>query len=93
MFVKTPGAILDYTIDWNDGYLESGETISTSVWAVIPDVTGGVEIDSDTNSTTTATATISGGRHSIEYLLKNTITTSESRTDARFVYVLIWGTR
>jgi len=93
IFLKAPSAVLDYTVNWDDGYLESGETVSTSSWAVQPDVSGGVEIDSDAQTSTTATATISGGRHGKLYRLRNTVITNNSRTDVRTVYVLVWEPR
>jgi len=93
IFTKVPGATLDYTIDWNDGYLVSAETISSSSWSVQPVAVGGVVEDSSTNDTETATITISGGNHGKLYRLRNTITTSEGRTDTRTVYVLAWEPR
>jgi len=92
-FLKATDSVLDYTINWNDGYLESGETITTSTWSVVPAVVGGVVIDSDTNNTTTATAFVSGGRHASLYRLVNEVITSELRTDTRSVYLLVWNTR
>lgn len=92
-FLKDPNAVLDYTINWDDGYLEAGETISTSTWAVIPSTVGGVAIDSDTNDTTTATVTISAGKGGAWYLLENTVVTSEGRTEIRNVYVIVWWGR
>ena len=51
--------MLDYTIDWGwgtDGWL-GADTISAVDWTV----PAGLTLDSDTNTTTTATAWLSGG--------------------------------
>ncbi len=94
IFLKDPQAVLDYTIDWNDGYLTTGETISTgttnSVWAVS---SSGITIDSEGQTTTTTTLTLSGGTHGVMYKATNRVKTSGGRTDDRTVYVKIWEPR
>lgn len=88
VFVKDPAAIIDFTVDWNDGYLANGETISASSWPTI-DPAAGVVVDLASATTTTATAKISGGVAGTVVRLVNRIVTSLGRTDERTVTVLI----
>lgn len=83
VFAKDPQAVIDYSFDWDDAYLQMGETISTSVWSVLP--VGELAIDSTSNTTSAATSTVSGGLVSHVYRLTNRITTSLSRTEERSV--------
>lgn len=83
VFAKDPQAILDYSFDWDDNYLALGETISTSVWSVLP--AGELAIDSTANTTSTATATVSSGIAGHIYRLTNRITTSNGRTEERSI--------
>lgn len=80
--VKDPQEIKDYTIDWTDD-LATGETISTSSWAV---GTGLTETDEDL-ATPNATVWVSGGTAGTEYLAVNTITTSGGRTLERTIVI------
>lgn len=89
-FAKTKRAaeVLDYTFDWSTNeWLESSETISTSSWVAAT----GVTVDSDSNTTTTATIWVSGGTSGQTYKLTNTITTSNSpsRTGQREMFLTI----
>ena len=83
-FIKDPGSILDYTIDWDQGWLAGGETISTSVWKISPT---GLTQDSEAETTTTATITVSGGTHAVSYYVTNVITTSAARTGERTIRI------
>ena len=83
-YVKDPDERLDYTINWNDGWLASGETISTSDWTL----DSGITEYSSSNSNTTATVWISGGTHGQEYKATNQITTSASRIGERSIKIL-----
>jgi len=80
---KDPDAVLDYTIDWDDNVLVTGETISTSTWTVPT----GITKDSDTKTNGTATITLSGGTAGEEYILTNKIVTSASRTYEKSIIV------
>jgi len=80
--VKDPQETIDYTIDWSDD-LASGETISTSSFAV---GTGLTEA-SESNTTTTSTVWVSGGTAGNEYLAVCTVTTSASRTMERTIVI------
>lgn len=69
-FCKTPGEVLDYTVDWSS-WLQSGENISTSDWTVA----SGLTEDSSTNTTTGATIWLSSGTNGTSYLVINKIVT------------------
>jgi len=83
-FTKDPQAVLDYAVDWSD-WLASGETISTSTWAV----PSGVTKDSDSSTTTKATIWLSGGTAGEDYDLVNHVITSSSREDDRTITVAV----
>jgi hypothetical protein len=78
-FQKDPDEVLDYRINWSrtlEAAPASSDTISTSSWAV----TSGITVDSDSNTTTTATVFLSGGTAGVCYTITNTITTAGGRT-------------
>lgn len=83
MFVKDPGARLDYGFDWT---LWLGtDTIATSAW----EVPAGLVQESDSHSTTGAVVWISGGTAGTEYLIRNSITTAAGRTDERSLLIRV----
>ena len=90
-FVKDPQAVLDYTIDWDDGYLEADENLVTSSWTVSP--TGSLVIDSDSNTAKLTTVFVSAGTHTVTYQVTNRITTDKARTDDRSVRIRVWEPR
>lgn len=74
---KDPDEVLDHIVDWNDSadpVLASGETISTVTW----DVPSGLVLDSQSNTTTTATAVLSGGTAGVKYQVSCKIVTDSS---------------
>jgi hypothetical protein len=86
-FSKSVADVLDYPIDWAL-WLAAGETIVTSAWAATP----GITIASSSQSQTTATVWLSGGKEQDEYQIANTITTSAGRTRTRgFTLAIAWG--
>ena len=82
--MKDPAEVLDYKADWSSEeaeggpWLEGGETIVTSTWAV----TGGLVIDNQSQDSTTATVWLSGGTPGTARAT-NTVTTSAGRTGER----------
>ncbi len=58
----------------------SSETISTSTWV---EDSGAIAIDSESETTTLATVTISGGEHGDKLYLENTIVTNNAETVKR----------
>lgn len=83
-WVKDPDAVLDWKFDWSS-WLAATETISSSVMVV----SAGITLDSQSNTTTTATAWISGGTPGQPYRLSNKITTNQGRTDERSITIRV----
>ena len=86
-YEKDPDDVLDYTLDWSK-YLAnlSNDTISTSTWS---EDSGGITIDSSTNTTTKSTVFLSGGNEGEQYTVENLITTAGGRTVKRAIVVEI----
>jgi hypothetical protein len=85
-FDKDPHEVLDYQIDWSewlDG--DTPDTIDTSTWHV-PD---GITMDTDANTTTTATIWLSGGTAGEVYTVTNHITTAGGRTGERSINIKV----
>lgn len=78
-FIQDPSDVLDYPWDWSQ-WLQSGETISSSVFSVTP---SGLSIASQSNTTTNATVWLSGGTSMTTYTVTNKITTTAGRTADR----------
>ena len=83
MEFKSPNEVLDYVHDLTN---ELGvDTISTSAWVL----DSGITKDSDSNTTTAATAWISGGTLGVTYKLTSTIVTASGRTHVKNFYLRI----
>ena len=93
VFIKDPDAILIYTFDWvnngpndggldDDGWLQSA-TISTSTFVVPADLTNVI----DTNTTTTASIKLSGGKNGKDYIVTNRIVTNGGETEDRSIQI------
>lgn len=76
---KTPGEVLDYEADWSGWMTEESDTIASSTWSAET----GITIDSESNTTTLATVTLSGGKANRTYEVTNTVTTAGGRTLTR----------
>ena len=76
IFKKRAAAVLDYNVDWTD-WLESGDTIQTSVWTVEP----GITQDSESETGQVATIWLSGGMAGRSYRVTNQIVTTAGRTN------------
>jgi len=83
LYVKESGAVLDYQHDWS-AWL-GADTISSSSWAV----TGGLVVDSDSNTTTTSTVWLSGGTFGATGEAVNTIVTAAGRTEKIAILVRV----
>lgn len=83
-WTKDPQAVLDWRWDWSQ-WLETGETIVTSVMTV----SAGLTLDSDSHTLTTATAWLSGGTAGAPYEVANRITTNQGRTDERTITIRV----
>jgi len=82
VFTKDPDAVLDYQWNWS-AWLAVGETITSAVITVDT----GLTLDSQSNTTTTVTAWLSGGTVDEGYRVVCEITTSAARTDNRSIYI------
>ncbi len=82
IFIKDPGALVDYAVDWSAGYL-GGATIATSTWAVSPAGTGGVTVAASLVDAGRAVATLSGGAAGTVYHITNRVLFSDGRLDER----------
>ncbi len=78
VYIKDPGATLDYSFDWTD-WLGTGETIASTSWTV----PAGLTKVSETNTAYTSTCRISGGVVSTNYTVTCQITTSTGEIDRR----------
>lgn len=83
-WLKDPQAVLDWTWDWSS-WLQTSEDVISSSFSATP----GITIDTDTNTTTTATVWLSGGTPGVPYLITNTITTNQGRTDERSITIRV----
>lgn len=82
-FVKAPGEILDFAIDWT-APLE-GDEIVTSAW-IVPD---GITKTKDGRTSNVCTVWLSGGQMRGRYTVVNRVTTTGGRTLERRVVVTI----
>lgn len=101
IFIKDPGAVLDYIWDWKaatngtdgaDGdWLEAGETISTHTITITPAGTGALTKDSSsiTGVNTSVTAMLSSGADGVDYTVTCHIVTNQGRTDERSIVVQV----
>lgn len=83
-FLKDPDAVLDYIFNWAE-WLATGETISSST-VTVP---AGITKDSESNTTNTATVWLSGGTEGERYVITNSITTNQGRTDDRSMTIRV----
>ena len=78
---KAPGSVITITFDWDNEFLDSGDTIATSSWAVVP--TGGLSVTDDSNTTSQTSAELTGGTAGSVYKVTNTVTTGNGETITR----------
>lgn len=91
VYRKDPNAKKDYAVDWS-AWLDDGETISTSAWAIDVTPDGNLTISSSpaaANTTTTATVWLEAGSVGRQYRVRNRITTSAGRTDDQSLDIYI----
>lgn len=84
---KHPDEVLDYVMDWTTApWLSGADTIQTSTVTVL---TSGITLDSDSNTTTTQTAWLSGGTDGSAYDVEFKIVTVGGRTGVRTLRVFV----
>ena len=81
--LKSQSEVLDYVEDWATWL--GADTISSSAWSV----TGGLVVDTETNTTTTATVWLSGGTFGATGEATNTIVTAGGRTATSILTVRV----
>ena len=84
---KDPSETVDFYIDWSDtlAQVSPADTISTSSWTA----DNGMTVQSDSSTTTSATAWVSGGTVRKYCNLVNTVVTAGGRTLERTIAVKI----
>ncbi|WP_164115687.1 hypothetical protein [Sphingorhabdus sp. Alg239-R122] len=60
LYLKDPGARLDYAMDWSAGYLD-GQVITASDWHVVPAEEGGLALFESSHDLTRAATTLCEG--------------------------------
>lgn len=80
-FNKTPGAVLDYAVDWTMWL--AGDTLSVSEWTLLTtlDDADTFAIDSEANDDNVASVWVHGGLAGNTYRLLNHISTAAGRED------------
>jgi LEA14-like dessication related protein len=91
-FIKDPESQLDYTFDWiGNGFLSVGEDITASTWFIDPAGSTSFQIVSVTNTSQSASVTVSGGEHGDDFWITNQITTNvNSRIVQKSINIKIW---
>ena len=77
---------VDFSLDWTS-YLEAGEEVNASTWA--PSDPAGLTIVTSAYSATLTTVYVSGGVRGQVYRLRNTIGTTNGRSDDRSLTIRI----
>jgi hypothetical protein len=85
IYKKDPAAILDYSFDWGPYLTPLVDAIATVTWVA----TGTLVVSTQSNTTTTATAFVSGGALDATETLTCRITTTGGRTDDRSISLKI----
>lgn len=86
MFLKDPGARLDYRFDWSER-LAGGIAIVASEWAVAPSGTGGPVIESSAIEGAETIVWLSGGRVGQVHALRNRVSFSDGQVDERSLII------
>lgn len=84
VYLKDPDAVLDYIFDWSRWLAGNEEIVASNIEA-----SAGINLDSQENTLTTATAWISGGTSGQPYTVTNRITTDLGRTDDRTITIRV----
>lgn len=84
VYIKDPGATLDYSFDWTD-WLGSNETITATSWTV----PAGLTKVSETFSAYVSTCRISGGTVGNTYTVTCQISTNTGEVDQRSLNLVI----
>lgn len=80
-----PDAILDYGFDWSD-WLATGETVATSTWAEVT-ASADFSLTDEQNASNITSVFFNGGVEGKNYVIKNSIVTSDAREDSRIIEI------
>lgn len=82
---KSPTAVLDYGVDWEDWLAPVGDSIEESTWVV----EDGISHTNETVSPTVAGIWLSGGTTGTTYTVTNHIKTVQGREDSRITEIYV----
>jgi hypothetical protein len=82
IYLKDRQASVEYVVDW-PAALIGDATIAASLWEVAPDEDGGVAVAGSAIDEARTSATLGGGIPGRVYRIRNRITLSDGRSDAR----------
>jgi hypothetical protein len=88
VFVKDPGASLEYAIDWAAGYLGE-QSLVVSDWSVSPEDMAGLVVGAGRIEGGRTLVTLSGGRAGHVYRITNRVTFSDGGQDERMLVVRV----
>ncbi len=88
LYLKDPGARLDYAMDWSAGYLD-GQVITASDWNVTPAEEGGLVLVENSHDLTRALAVVADGLPGRSYVLTNRVILSDGVIDERSVTIRV----
>lgn len=94
-FVKNPGSVTDFTFDWTENALSSGETISADLgWIIHPAEAGpdALVVQSSSHTPTATTVVLAGGIPGHVYLASSRIRSSQGHEIERALTVRIANT-
>jgi hypothetical protein len=83
-YLKSPASQLDYTIDWNAGYLDT-DSVTASSWSLTPSEINGLRIESEIQTGLRTIVMVSGGVPGHFYTLTNNVSLTGGRTDSRSI--------
>lgn len=90
IFLKDPGATLDYAVDWSAGYLsDPAVTIATSTWRVDPADAGGLLATDGRIEAGRTIVTLAAGVPGRLYQITNQVTFSDGGSDERLLAVRV----
>jgi hypothetical protein len=88
IFVKDPGAAIDYAVDWSAGYL-AGQTVAESAWTAAPAEAGGLAVEASAMLPGKTVVTLAGGIAGHLYRITNKVRFSDGRSDERTLVVRV----
>ena len=88
VYLKDPGASIDYAVDWGAGYL-AGDSIAGSEWTVEPAEAGGIEVAATAAEAARTSAQLTGGIAGHVYRVSNRVTLSGGRIDERSLTIRV----